>query len=112
MSQSLAAPRRAPRRTRLSAPMLVSYAILVVFAVFYLMPVYVLLVTGLKPLPEVNLEHMWSLPSTITLEGFQAAWAKLEHNLRNSVILVLPATILSTIVGSINGYILSKWRFR
>ena len=111
MSQSLAAARRPPSRTRLSAPMLVSYAILVVFAVFYLMPVYVLLVTGLKPLPEVNLEHMWSLPSTLTLDGFQTAWAKLEPNLRNSVLLVLPATVLSTILGSINGYILSKWRF-
>jgi glucose/mannose transport system permease protein len=82
------------------------------FAAFYLMPVYVLLVTGLKPLPEVNLEHMWSLPSTVTLDGFAAAWQKLEPNLRNSVILVIPATILSTILGSINGYILAKWRFR
>ena len=112
MSQSLAAPRRGHQRTRLSLPLLVSYAILIVFSLFYLMPVYVLLVTGLKPLPEVNLEHMWSLPSAITLDGFQVAWAKLEPNLRNSVILVLPATMLSTIVGSINGYILSKWRFR
>ena len=92
--------------------MIVSYALLVGFAVFYLLPVYVLLVTGLKPLPEVNLEHMWSLPTTITLDGFRAAWVKLEPNLRNSVILVLPATILSTVLGSINGYILSKWRFR
>ena len=112
MSQSLAAPRRGHQRIRLSLPLLVSYAILIVFSLFYLMPVYVLLVTGLKPLPEVNLEHMWSLPSAITLDGFQVAWAKLEPNLRNSVILVLPATMLSTIVGSINGYILSKWRFR
>jgi glucose/mannose transport system permease protein len=92
-------------------PVIISYTVLLAFGVFYLMPIYVLLVTGLKPLPEVNLAHMWSLPSALTLDGFQAAWQKLAPNLRNSVVLVVPATILSTIVGSINGYILSKWRF-
>ncbi len=111
MSLSLAAP-RAHRRTRVTPALVVSYVVLVVFAVFYLMPIYVLLVTGLKPLPEVNLDHMWSLPSTLTLDGFQEAWQKLQPNVRNSVILVVPATILSTMVGSVNGYVLSKWRFR
>src|SRR6516164_9122714 len=110
MSLSLAAPRRY-RRTRLTPPVVISYVVLLAFGVFYLMPIYVLLVTGLKPLPEVNLEHMWSPPSMLTLDGFQEAWQKLEPNLRNSVILVVPATILSTIVGSINGYVMSKWRF-
>jgi glucose/mannose transport system permease protein len=112
MSLSVAAPRRHRHRTRLSLPMVVSYLILIAFGVFYLMPVYVLVVTGLKPLPEVNLDHMWSLPVAITFDGFQAAWTKLEPNLRNSVLLVVPATILSTMLGSINGYILSRWRFR
>jgi glucose/mannose transport system permease protein len=111
MSLSLAAP-RSRRRTRLTPPVLISYVILLAFGVFYLMPIYVLLITGLKPLPEVNLAHMWSPPSALTLDGFQEAWQKLEPNVRNSVILVVPATILSTIVGSINGYVLSKWRFR
>ncbi|HEX8967325.1 MAG TPA: carbohydrate ABC transporter permease [Chloroflexota bacterium] len=92
--------------------MVISYIVLFAFAIFYLMPIYVLLVTGLKPLPEVNLARMWSPPAELTLDGFEAAWQKLEPNLRNSVILVVPATILSTIVGSINGYVLSKWRFR
>jgi glucose/mannose transport system permease protein len=112
VSTSLAASASVRRRTRLTPAAVVSYAVLIAFAIFYLMPVYVLLVTGLKPLPEVNLDHMWSLPSTLTLDGFQAAWQKLEPNLRNSVILVVPATVLSTMLGSINGYILSKWRFR
>jgi glucose/mannose transport system permease protein len=111
MSLSLTAP-RAHRRTRLTLPAVLSYVVLLGFGAFYLMPIYVLLVTGLKPLPEVNLDHMWSLPSTLTLDGFQEAWQKLEPNLRNSVILVVPATLLSTLVGSINGYVLSKWRFR
>jgi glucose/mannose transport system permease protein len=90
----------------------VSYAILIAFALFYLMPIYVLLVTGLKPLPEVNLARMWALPSAITLDGFGAAWEKLAPNIINSVILVIPGTVLSVALGSLNGYILSKWRFR
>jgi glucose/mannose transport system permease protein len=104
--------RRRTHRTRLTLPLVASYAILLAFAAFYLMPIYVLLVTGLKPLTEVNLTHMWALPSVVTLDGFSEAWDKLEPNLRNSFVLVIPATVLSTIVGSINGYVLAKWRFR
>jgi glucose/mannose transport system permease protein len=99
------------QRTRLTAGLLVSYAVLIAFAAFYLMPIYVLLVTGLKPLPEVNLEHMWSLPQAPTLDGFANAWNALAPNLRNSLILVVTATALSTLVGSINGYVLAKWKF-
>jgi glucose/mannose transport system permease protein len=112
MSASLAAAPRARTRTRLTPALVVSYVVLGAFGIFFLLPIYVLLMTGLKPLPEVNLAHMWSPPSQLTLDGFQAAWEKLEPNLRNSVILVVPATLLSTIVGSINGYVLAKWRFR
>jgi glucose/mannose transport system permease protein len=90
----------------------ISYVILLAFALFYLMPVYVLLVTGLKPLSEVNLAHMWSLPSAVTLDGFAAAWVKLAPNIVNSVLLVIPGTVLSVALGSLNGYILAKWRFR
>jgi glucose/mannose transport system permease protein len=100
------------RRRRLTTGQVVSYVILFGFALFYLMPVYVLLVTSLKPLTEVNLAHMWSLPERITLDGFAAAWEKLSPNIINSVILVIPATLFSTVLGSINGYILAKWRFR
>ena len=102
----------AGRVRRLTGPQVVSYLVLFGFALFYLMPVYVLLVTGLKPLSEVNLARMWSLPSAVTLDGFAAAWDKLAPNITNSVILVIPGTVLSTTLGSINGYVLSKWRFR
>jgi glucose/mannose transport system permease protein len=102
----------ARRARRPTAGGVVSYAVLILFAVFYLLPVYVLLVTGLKPLPEVNLATMWALPSGITLDGFAAAWDKLAPNVLNSVVLVLPATVLSVAWGSLNGYILARWRFR
>ncbi len=108
---TLQLPRRRSHRTRLTLPLAASYAVLIAFACFYLLPIYVLLVTGLKPITEVNLAHMWSLPEAVTLDGFTDAWTTLAPNMRNSFLLVLPATVLSTLVGSINGYVLAKWKF-
>jgi glucose/mannose transport system permease protein len=94
--------------------------ILAVFAVFYLMPVYVLLITSLKSFAEVNLYRMWDLPSGFYLHSFSRAWigdelagaGGLSGNFMNSVKLTVPATILSAVLGSINGYVLAKWKFR
>jgi glucose/mannose transport system permease protein len=81
-------------------------------AVYYLMPVYVLLVTGFKSFQEVNLATMWALPSSIHVDNFAAALEKLAPNLSNSLSLTVAATILSSMLGSLNGYVLSKWKFR
>jgi glucose/mannose transport system permease protein len=88
------------------------YAVLIVFALFYLMPVYVLLINGLKSFQEVSLSHMWELPARFSLDSFARAFDRLEPNLINSFKLVIPATLLSAMLGSINGYILAKWKFR
>jgi glucose/mannose transport system permease protein len=88
------------------------YILLVVMAAFYLMPIYVLLVTSFKSFQEVNLATMWALPSGIYVENFAAAFEKLAPNLYNSLSLSVTATILSAFLGSLNGYVLSKWKFR
>ncbi|MFP5201453.1 MULTISPECIES: carbohydrate ABC transporter permease [Bacillus] len=88
------------------------YALLILCSLFFLMPVYVMLVTSLKPLGEVTLERMWSLPSTIDFSSYQIAFEKLAPNLMNSLYLVIPATLLSAVLGAMNGYVLSKWRFK
>lgn len=96
------------------------YLGLVALAVFYLVPVYVLVATSLKELREVSLEAMWRLPRTLTLESFVRAWAGvpetgtrgLAQNFWNSVCLTLPAVALSVLMGSLNGYVLAQWRFR
>jgi glucose/mannose transport system permease protein len=97
------------------------YAILIAFAVAYLIPVYVLLVTGLKSYAEVSLSTMWNLPSSLSLDSFVKAWAGgpaaegyggLSKNFVNSLYLTIPATIISSMIGSINGYLLTKWKFR
>ena len=88
------------------------YAVLIVFAALYLMPIYVLVVTGLKSFGEVRLEQMWDLPSGLHFDSFQEAYGTLDSNLANSFKMVIPATIISCMLGSINGYVLTKWRFR
>ena len=95
------------------------YLILIGFAVAYLIPVYLLVVTGMKSFTEVSLARMWDLPSGLHFDSFTKAWFGSEQegfrglsgNFLNSVYLAIPATILSAMLGSINGYILSKWKF-
>jgi len=87
------------------------YVLLIGAAVFYLIPIYVLLATGFKSFQEVNLATMWKLPSGIYLDNFRAAFEKLAPNMSNSLSLTVAATALSSILGSLNGYVLSKWKF-
>ena len=101
-------------------PRLAIYLILILFAIFYLLPIYVLLITGMKSFAEVNLYKMWDLPVTFSLDSFAKAWfgseaegfRGLSGNFWNSVQLAVSATILSALLGSMNGYVLSKWKFR
>ncbi len=95
------------------------YALLVLFAAFYMLPLYILVVTSLKPFTEVNLSHMWDLPQNISLDSFRDAWfgsesqsiTGLAGNFLNSIELVVPATLISAMLGSLNGYVLAKWKF-
>ena len=96
------------------------YLVLVAFALVFLMPVYVLLVTGLKSFAEANLATMWSLPKGLHFDSYAKAWfgsqaegfRGLNVNFMNSVYLTVPATLLSAMWGSVNGYLLAKWKFR
>jgi glucose/mannose transport system permease protein len=88
------------------------YAMLIMMAIFFLLPIYVLLVTGLKSFAEVDLQRMWDLPSGINFDNFIAAYDNLAPHLWNSFRLVIPSSILSSLVGSFNGYVLTKWKFK
>jgi glucose/mannose transport system permease protein len=81
-------------------------------ALFFLMPIYVMVVTGLKQAQNVSLSTMWHLPVHLSGGGFYEAWRRLYPNLGNSLQLTIPATIISSIIGAINGYIFAKWKFR
>jgi len=87
-------------------------AVLLGCMLFFLMPVYVMVITGLKEARNVSLSTMWNLPQQLTGGGFVEAWHRLVPSLGNSLMLTIPATIISAIWGSINGYVFAKWRFR
>jgi len=86
--------------------------LLILILLFYLMPMYVLVVSGLKDAVNVNIDKMWDLPNSFTAGGFSEAWDQLGPNMSQSFFLVIPATVISALLGAVNGYVFSKWRFR
>src|SRR5690242_18513413 len=88
------------------------YTILVLLALFFLMPVYVAIMTSLKSIQEVTNTTIWEPPKSITFDNFRKALDVLGPGFRNSFLLVIPGVILSAVLGSLNGYVLSKWKFR
>lgn len=89
------------------------YSILIALALVYLLPVYLLVLTGLKPLSQVDLKTMWQLPiGGLHIENFIQGYKQLAPNINNSLMMVIPEALLSALLGSFNGYLLSKWKFR
>ncbi|MHA7776813.1 carbohydrate ABC transporter permease [Roseibium sp. M-1] len=97
------------------------YLLLALFCVYYLLPLYVMVVNSLKPLSEITAGGMMALPDIWTLAPWQSAWSTAQIGVEptglrpyflNSIIMVVPAVALSTLVGALNGYVLTKWTFR
>jgi len=108
----MSAVRAVPGRRAFRVSRLVTYALLGVVGVFYLLPIYVIVATALKSFVEVSHTTPWQLPTAPSLASFADALSTLSPSFINSILLVVPATILSALLGSLNGYVLSKWRFR
>ena len=96
---------------RFSFSRLVLWLVLILAFLFYIMPVYLMVINGLKEATHVSLSTMWSLPGSLSGGGFTEAARKLWPNMQNSFLMVIPATILSSFLGALNGYLLSKWKF-
>ncbi|MBX6766998.1 MAG: carbohydrate ABC transporter permease [Actinomadura rubrobrunea] len=103
------AARRLPARPRVLRG--VRFAVLLAFVVLFLIPVYVLVVTSFKSLQEADPSSAWSLPRDWSLDGWRAAWDALLPGLENSVKIAVSGSLISAALGSMNGYVLSKWRF-
>lgn len=88
------------------------YLLLIAFAAFYAMPFYVMIITGLKPYADVNVTRMWELPNGLYFGSFTEAWRMVSPNFWNSMKITLPAALISSMIGSINGYVFAKWRFK
>ena len=97
------------------------YTLLILFAAYYLMPLFVMVTTSLKTLPEIRAGNLVSLPHQISFDAWLKAWGTactgvrcngLKGNFLNSVSFVIPAVLISTLIGAFNGYVLTMWRFR
>ncbi|MCY4197293.1 MAG: carbohydrate ABC transporter permease [Rhodobacteraceae bacterium] len=97
------------------------YVVLLLFALFYLLPLVVMLVNSVKPLAEITGGNMIAFPDVWTLEPWRKAWSEAQVGVQatglkpyfwNSIKMVVPAVTISTILGALNGYVLTKWRFR
>ncbi len=99
-------------RKDISPTRILLYAVLVLAALVYLVPIYILVNTGLKSFEAATLRQLWVPSMQPTIEPFVRAWRQLAPNFMNSVYLTIPATIISCMIGSINGYVFSKWRFK
>jgi len=97
------------------------WSVLLLFALFFLAPMYVMLATSLKDMAQIREGNLMSLPSSPSFDAWLKAWSQactgidcsgLKPFFMNSVLMVVPAVLVSTTLGAINGYVLSKWRFR
>lgn len=106
----------APQQQQWNRPAVVRmlrYAAMLLFALFFLIPMYVLLVTSFKPLAEATSAQAWNLPNpaTWTVDTWSSVWGQLAPSLWNSVMLAVPAVLMSSVLGSLNGFVMAKWRF-
>lgn len=109
------------RRLYNAIPRLFLYAILGLFCVYYLLPLYLMVVNSLKPLSEITSGGMIALPTEWTTSPWRTAWSEAQVGVNatglkpyflNSFIMVVPAVAITTILGALNGYVLTKWKFR
>ncbi len=119
-TQARAHPRE--RTGHSMATRVVIYGLLAAFALMYLMPLIVMVMTSLKPLDEVTGGNMFTPPRQLTFEPWINAWGEARIGVSetrgisgyffNSVKIVVPAVLISALLGALNGYVLTKWRFR
>ena len=96
------------------------YIALIIFALFYLMPLFVMLATSLKSLEEIRTGSLIALPREISFDAWITAWSSacsgikcegLQPYFWNSVIMTVPAVLISTFIGALNGFAIAQWRF-
>jgi glucose/mannose transport system permease protein len=100
---------------------LILWSLLLLFAAYFLLPLYVMGVTSLKDMADIRNGNLLSLPSSLNFEAWGKAWSSactgtdcggLKPYFMNSLMMVVPAVAISTVLGALNGYILTKWRFK
>ncbi|MFK8034737.1 MAG: carbohydrate ABC transporter permease [Hyphomicrobiales bacterium] len=121
LSNSLSGP-SGPKPTKaFSRRNIFLYGTLFVVAVYYLLPLYVMVVTSLKGMPEIRLGNIFAPPVEVTFEPWVKAWSEactglncdgLSRGFWNSVRILIPSVLISILIASVNGYALANWRFK
>ncbi|MFK7855943.1 MAG: carbohydrate ABC transporter permease [Granulosicoccus sp.] len=114
-------PRGAKPKKSFSRNNIILYGVLLLVAMYYLLPLYVMVVTSLKGMPEIRLGNVFSPPVEVTFQPWVKAWAEactgincegLSRGFWNSVRILIPSVLLSICIASVNGYALANWRFK
>jgi glucose/mannose transport system permease protein len=114
-------PRGAKPRRIFSGRNIMIYGTLIMVSMYYILPLWVMVMTSLKGMPEVRLGNIFSPPVEITFQPWVKAWSQactglncdgLSRGFWNSVQILIPSVILSIAVASVNGYALVNWRFK
>ena len=121
VSMAMSGPRGAKPKKTLSGRNIMLYGILIVVCVYYLLPLYVMVMTSLKGMPEVRLGNIFAPPLEITFQPWVKAWSEactglncdgLSRGFWNSVLITVPSVIISIAIASVNGYALINWKFK
>ena len=120
-ADALSGPRGPKPKRRITSANIILYSTLFVVCIYYLLPLYVMIVTSLKGMPEIRLGNIFSPPVEVTFEPWVKAWAEactgvncdgLSRGFWNSVWILVPSVFLSIAIASVNGYALANWRFK
>ncbi|APX89068.1 sugar ABC transporter permease [Brevirhabdus pacifica] len=117
---AIAPPRSQSRAVRIGLRWLL-YVILGLFALYYLLPLFVMITTSLKSLEEIRTGDLMALPREVTFDAWKTAWSGACTGIQcdgvkpyfwNSVLIAVPAVLISTLIGAMNGYVVAHWHFR
>ena len=114
-------PRGTKPKRAFSRNNIIVYGTLLIVSVYYLLPLWVMVVTSLKGMPEIRMGNIFAPPLEITFEPWVKAWSEactgincdgLSRGFGNSVRILIPSVLLSIMIASVNGYALSNWKFK
>jgi len=120
-ASTLKGPSGPKPKTVFSSTNIMIYGTLLVVCLYYLLPLYVMIVTSLKGMPEIRMGNIFSPPVDVTYEPWVKAWAEacsgincdgLSRGFWNSVWILVPSVFLSIAIASVNGYALANWKFK
>jgi glucose/mannose transport system permease protein len=120
-TNTMSGPRGPKPKRAFTSTNIMIYGTLLIVCIYYLLPLYVMIVTSLKGMPEIRLGNIFSPPVEVTFEPWIKAWSSactgincegLSRGFSNSIWILVPSVLISIAIASVNGYALANWRFK